>query len=236
METIADLAACELGRLEDIVGDRAASLRRLAQGEDDRDVEAHLGAKSCGEENTFERDVTGRDAVTAALTAHSEAVARRLRREGLRGRTVTLKVKLGRRRGERASRTSAESEPIYPQLTRSKTLPAPTADGARIRDVAIALWDAAGIREPVRLLGVTLSGLEPASGPEGPLGAPGPGEQLELFGAGAAADREPAAPSRGERLGAALDAITERFGKGAIGRAVATPGKITQSDRRKRGE
>ena len=50
--------------------------------------------KSCGEENTFEQDVTDRDVVTAALTSHAEAVARRLRSDGLRGRTVTLKIKL----------------------------------------------------------------------------------------------------------------------------------------------
>jgi hypothetical protein len=110
-----------------------------------------------------------------------------------------------------------------------------TADGARIRDVAIALWDAAKITEPVRLLGVTLSGLKSVEDDEPQVRGPALGEQLELF-AEAAPEGEPPELQRGERLGAALDAITEKFGRDAIGRAVSSPGKITHSDRRKRGE
>ncbi|HEX3594999.1 MAG TPA: DNA polymerase IV [Polyangiaceae bacterium] len=215
-QTIGDLARADVSLIASAVGDRAASLKRLALGEDDRDVESALAPKSYGEENTFERDVTDRDVVTAALTAHSEAVARRLRHDGFQGRTVTVKLKLGKPRGHRTSRTdSGVREPIYPLLTRSRTLPQPTSDGKRIRDVAVALWDAAKIGEPVRLLGVSLSNL-----------TGGDMEQLDLFGTRATTDR----------LGPALDAITTRFGKGAIRRAVDEPEKATASDRRKRGE
>jgi DNA polymerase-4 len=215
-QTIGDLARADVSLIASAVGDRAASLKRLALGEDDRDVESALAPKSYGEENTFERDVTDRDVVTAALTAHSEAVARRLRHDGFQGRTVTVKLKLGKPRGHRTSRTdSGVREPIYPLLTRSRTLPQPTSDGKRIRDVAVALWDAAKIGEPVRLLGVSLSNL-----------TGGDMEQLDLFGTRAITDR----------LGPALDAITTRFGKGAIRRAVDEPEKATASDRRKRGE
>jgi hypothetical protein len=85
--------------------------------------------------------------------------------------------------------------------------------GARIREVAIALWDAAAIHEPIRLLGVSLSGLERAES-----------RQLSLF------------PDRKERLGATLAAIHDRFGRDAIGRGVAAPHKITQGRQKKRGE
>jgi len=51
-----------------VVGDRAAALKRLAQGDDDRDVESALLPKIVGEENTFERDVVARDVITATLT------------------------------------------------------------------------------------------------------------------------------------------------------------------------
>jgi len=160
--------------------------------------------------------VSDRDVVTATLTAHSEAVARRLRHDGFQGRTVTVKIKLGKPRGHRTSRTDpSEREPVYPLLTRARTLPEPTSDGKRIRDVAVALWDAAKIAEPVRLLGVSLTNL-----------TGGDMEQLELFGTRATTDR----------LGPALDAITARFGKGAIRRAVDEPEKATATDRRKRGE
>lgn len=216
LRTIGDVARSDPDALARALGDRARGLVRLARGEDDREVEAHGEPKSYGEENTFGHDVSARDVVTAALTSHAEAVARRLRHDGYKGRTVTLKIKLGKARGARASRTARdEEEPLYPVLTRSKTLPRPTADGQRIRDVAVALWDASGVTEPVRLLGVSVSNL-----------AGGSAEQLELFGGRASEDR----------LGKTLDAITTRFGKGAIRRAVADPEKATASDRKKRGE
>ena len=159
--------------------------------------------------------MSARAVVTAALTAHAEAVARRLRHDGYAGRTVTLKAKLGRARGRREARgPTGGSEPSYPLVTRSKTLTEPTADGAVIRDVAVALWDASGIDEPVRLLGVSLSNLERPSF-----------AQLDLF-----------APRRNTALGATLDAITERFGDDAIARAVDKPRKITHSRTKKRGE
>jgi DNA polymerase IV len=214
IRTCGELAAYPAEQLGRALGEHAAELQALARGIDPRPVEPDREPKSYGEENTFETDVHGRDTVTAVITAHAEAVARRIRRDGYRGRTVTLKVKLGRARGQRVSRSHAgEREPRYPLLTRSRTLRQPTDDDARIREIAIALWDAAAIREPIRLLGVSLSGLEPANS-----------RQLSLF------------PDKKERLGAALDAIVERFGRDAIGRAVASVHKITHGRRKKRGE
>src|ERR1041385_3650915 len=215
METIGDLAGRNPEALARVLGDRAHGLVRLARGIDERDVEADLVPKSYGEENTFERDVSDRETVTAALTAHAEAVARRLRHDGFEGRTVTLKMKLGHARGYRKSRVDAgEREPLYPLLTRARTLGSATSDGKIIRDVAVALWDAAKIAEPVRLLGVSVRNLEHAA------------KQLDLF-----ADKKST-----DQLGPALDAITRRFGRNAIRRAVETPEKATASDKRKRGE
>jgi hypothetical protein len=65
----------------------------------------------------------------------------------------------------------------------------------------------------VRLLGVSVSKLEADTGPL----------QLDLFGA----------RQRSDRLGPVLDAITERFGKGAISRAVDNPEKVSLSLQRK---
>src|SRR5690606_11138788 len=134
------------------IGARAGELQLLARGVDRRPVEPHRAPKSYGEENTFESDVLERERVTAALTAHAEAIARRVRNDGFRGRTVTLKMKRARARGRRIARSPGDaSEPHYPLLTRSKTLPTATDDGQVIRQVAVALWDAAGPSEPVRL-------------------------------------------------------------------------------------
>jgi DNA polymerase-4 len=215
IRTLGDLKRFDRARLEAALGQRASELQGLARGIDTRQVEAERAPKSYGEENTFESDITERARVTAALTAHAEAVARRVRHDGYRGRTVTLRIKLGLARGRRVSRGPApESEPIYPLLTRSKTLSQPTDDGRVLREVAVDLWDEARISEPVRLLGISLSNLERVEQ-----------EQMELF-----------RPKRDNRLGLTLDAIVERFGEKAISRAVEAPDKITPSSRRKRGE
>ena len=212
IETFADLSSYDADALARALGERAPELQRLARGEDFRPVEADRAPKSYGEESTFETDVTERDRVTAALTSHAEAVARRLRHDGYAGRTVTLKAKLARARGRRESRElGGPAEPSYPILTRSRTLPQATNDGVTIRAVAVELWDLAKIGEPVRLLGVSLSNLEQQA-------------QLELF-----------APTK-SKLGRALDAITERFGVDAISRAVEKPAKLTPGRNRKRGE
>lgn len=217
IRTFADLCDFDASELERIVGRRAGELQALARGHDTRTVEADRIPKSYGEENTFERDVTARDVVTAALTSHAEAVARRLRRDSYRGRTITLKIKLGIASGRRIARGAnplGEFEPSYPLLTRSRTLPQATDSGSAIRDIAVALWDEAAISTPVRLLGVSVSNLVAREQ-----------EQLDLF-------ERP----KQDRLGPALDAITERFGAGAISRAVDAPIKITPSGRRKRGD
>jgi DNA polymerase-4 len=236
LDTLGQLAAAPHDLLVRVLGPRGPELALRAQGVDDRPVVTTQPPKSIGEEATFETDILDSERVSEALTAHAEAVARRARRAGLVGRTVVLKIKLGRPRGRHASRTGGPSEPDYPLLSRSHTLPAPTADGALIRRVALELWQRAQVREPVRLLGVTLSSLSP--GTAAPAGAAP--QQLELFGPPPqpAASAEPVQPSvrSGEALGRALDAIEDKFGRGAVRRAVHAPDKITQSDRRKVGE
>jgi DNA polymerase-4 len=206
---IRDLATADPTRLASILGSRVAEMQSRARGEDPSPVQSERNAKSCGEENTFETDVTDRSVVSATLTAHAEAVAARLRHAGLSGRTVTLKIKLGQARGGKRSRIDpAASEPVYPLLTRSRTVQDWLSDGERIRDLALSLWDEARVLAPVRLLGVSVSNLEPRGA-----------RQLDLFG-----DRE-----KPDRLGRALDEIHARFGKDSIKRAVDAPTKITPS-------
>jgi DNA polymerase-4 len=212
--TLADLANHDPDALVQQLGPRALELRALARGIDTRAVVADRAPKSIGEENTFETDVLDRDVVANALGAHSENVARRLRRAGYRARTISLKAKLGRARGNKPGRTDRDGEPNYPLLTRSRTILNPTDDGLVLRDVVLALWDELALLEPVRLLGVSVSKLDPRET-----------QQLDLF-----------APPKKDALGPTLDAITERFGKAAIRRGDRAPEKITHSRSRKPGE
>jgi DNA polymerase-4 len=214
IDRIGVLADFEPTQLRSLLGPRAPALQARARGEDLSPVESHAVAKSCGEENTFERDVVDRQTVSAALTAHAEAVGRRLRRAGQRGRTITLKIKLGTARGGRVARVSGPSgksepaEPHYPLVSRSRSLAAATNDAQLIRNIALQLWDESGVTVAVRLLGVSVSNLEEVASKH----------QLDLFG-----------ERTTDRLGPTLDKIQERFGKGAIRRAVDEPIKISPS-------
>lgn len=202
-----------LGR---VFGARAHEFRRRAMGVDSSAVKSERLAKSIGEENTFERDVRSGDMVDAALTAHSEAVARRLRAAGYTARTITLKIKLAQPKGRRLTRVRAlvhdpdapQDEPVYPLLTRSHTLASPTCEGSVIRRTVMDLWRLEAVEDPVRLLGVTASNLVDAT----------QNGQLELF----SVERRPG-------VGATLDAIENKFGKGVIRRAVDAPEKVTIS-------
>ncbi|HEX3777560.1 MAG TPA: DNA polymerase IV [Polyangiaceae bacterium] len=215
LKTFADLANYDPKQLLREFGDRAGELQALAAGIDARPVIAERAAKSIGEENTFATDTFDREQVSAVLTAHADEVARRLRRAGYTGHTVTLKIKLGTARRRREARVGGGDEPVYPLLTRSRTVATATDDARMIRRLALELWDAAKIEEPVRLLGISVSQLCQTEH-----------EQLDLFA--------PRAPSR--ELGRALDAIRERFGRDAIGPAVAGLEKVTPSLRKKRGD
>ena len=63
------------------------------RGEDSRDVVPDHAARSISHEQTFATDVTDLDYLRDVLLAQTEDVARRLRRHGVRARTVTIKVR-----------------------------------------------------------------------------------------------------------------------------------------------
>ncbi len=215
IRTVGELARAEPERVARAAGDRAAYFIARARGIDERPVVSERAPKSIGEESTFERNVSERDIITQAIVAHSEEVARRLRGAGYLGATVTLKMKLGQARPPRegSGRTSEAREPDYPLLTRQRTLRAATSDGQVIARTAIELWDETKLGQAVRLIGVSVSGLQPRGQ-----------EQLDLF-----APRRP-------QVGPTLDAIRERFGAQVIGRAVSAPDKVSPSLRRKSGD
>jgi DNA polymerase-4 len=146
--TIGHLAAYDSGRLERELGNWGPTLQALARGDDLRNVEASRGRQSYGEENTFPEDVTDPELIEAMILAHAETVARGLRREKRRGRTISLKW--------RPSGPDAE----WKLIVRSKTLDTATDDGPEIAAVATALWRAEKSPPAVRLVGVQLSNLD----------------------------------------------------------------------------
>jgi DNA polymerase-4 len=148
--TIGQLAAYDSARLERELGSWGPALQALARGDDIRTVEADRGRQSCGEENTFAEDVTDEELIEAMILAHAETVARRLRREGRKGRTVQLKW--------RPSGPGVD----WKLLVRSKTLDEPSDDGPTIARVATELWRAEKNHPAIRLVGVQLANLDGA--------------------------------------------------------------------------
>jgi DNA polymerase IV len=207
--TIGELARVPDARLQESLGAWGVALARLARGADTREVEPYREAKSYGEENTFERDLRAGPRLEEAIRHHAEAVARRLRRDGVRGRCVTLKLKLARRLG--AGR--------FPLVTRALTLAAATDDGAVVLRAARRLLARAALREPVRLVGVAVSRLEGAEA----------SAQLGLALAGEEGARR-------ARLNAAIDRIHQRFGETALSRGADSPERAGLSVQIKRGD
>ncbi len=206
IRTIGDLARRDASELRAAFGSAGPHLHALACGTDPRPVEGDWRRKSYGEENTFERDLeAGSHGVQRVLIAHGDALARRLRADGVRARTVTLKLKLARPLGGGR----------YPMLTRSFTLAHPTDDGAEITRVAMRLLAQARLRERIRLAGIQMHNLVRADR-----------DQLGLFDAPAAA-----ADTRRARLNRALDKVATRFGDEAVTRGLARAERIAPTHR-----
>jgi DNA polymerase-4 len=144
VHTVADLEGVSLEELVRLLGRaHGTGLFWLARAEDDRAVVAEREAKSISVEGTYDTDLTDRRVMEALLTRQAGEVAARLRKQGLSGRTVTIKVRLH----------------DFTTLSRSSTLPAPTDRAATVARLARALLTDLDTSGGVRLLGVGVSGL-----------------------------------------------------------------------------
>ena len=144
LKTIGDVQKRSSDDLKRLLGDAAGShFFHLSRGLDDRPVVTGHAAKSVSHENTFGTDLVEREACHGFLVDQSDRVGRRLRREGLLGRTVRIKVRFG----------------DFKTLTRQAAV-APTDNDFVIGEVALDLfdrvWDG---RTGIRLLGVAAGNL-----------------------------------------------------------------------------
>ena len=189
--TVADLAAMPVETLVSALGNaQGRHLHELSWARDDRPVVAEAKPKSIGHEETYAKDLHDHVALGREAVRMADAVGHRLRKAGMEGRTVTIKVRFH----------------DFHTITRSHTLPVPTATASLIASVAKDLLTAVDPGPGVRLFGVSLSNLVEASD-----------EQLTLD----AVLEGPAADQRGrDDASRAVDAIRERFGDAAVGPAV----------------
>lgn len=125
-------------------GKAGMALLRRAQGVDGREVVPYTPPKSESAETTFERDTRDRDFLKTWLLRHAERVGARMRRHGFAGRTVTLKIKYAG----------------FRTVTRQMRLAARTSSTESLYEAGCALLDALSLEEPVRLIGLGISGFD----------------------------------------------------------------------------
>jgi DNA polymerase-4 len=145
--TFGQLRRADRSVLEVALGKRAEHYRKLASGEDEREVKSAGVDKSISHEITFDKDLTGRSEMLGELQTLTEAVARRLRARQLIARTVSIKVR----------------DSSFKTITRSKSIRASSNSTMTLYRMARALfenWRKGHRATAVRLLGMGVSGLE----------------------------------------------------------------------------
>jgi DNA polymerase-4 len=144
IETIADLQRQPTDDLARRFGERLG--RWLADRAHFRDADevARRAAKSRSVETTFDSDVADRGVLERVLADQARRLAAAVRRRGIRGRTIGIKVRLD----------------DFTTRTRARTIAEATDDPEVIAGTALALLAANPPARPVRLLGVRLASFE----------------------------------------------------------------------------
>jgi Nucleotidyltransferase/DNA polymerase involved in DNA repair len=183
IRTVADIRSSPQQMVDRILGPAGgARIRRLAAGEDAREVQTERAEKSIGHEETFLHDISDRAALRSELRRLSDKVGRRLRDGAWEAAGIALKLRYA----------------DFTTISRSTTLTEPTDVGQRIGDLALGLFDALELSQPVRLIGVRAERLR-----HGGSAAPALWDDDEHW----------------RRVDSALDGARDRFGGAAVMRA-----------------
>lgn len=145
--TIGELAKRDIMELAGLFGKMGAHFWQLANGIDEREVETDTEIKSISNEITFDKDTLDKEKIESSFILLCEKVSGRLRHEGFKGRTVTLKLRLR----------------DFKTYTRALTLDRSTNFFDTIyKEIKILYANFNNKTELVRLIGVKVSGLVPA--------------------------------------------------------------------------
>jgi nucleotidyltransferase/DNA polymerase involved in DNA repair len=153
--TIGQLAQCSQKMLAERLGKWGAHLWELANGIDDRPVEDWGPRKSISQEHTYDQDVADQQIVEQTIWRIADGLSADMRRSDLKGRVLTLKIRLEG----------------FETFTRQRKLPEFTNDAETMRQLALEIFrkfDRQG--KKVRLIGIGMSHLNNVGG-----------EQLSLF-------------------------------------------------------
>ena len=193
METVGDVAELPRSSLEHVLGPaQGARLFDLARGVDNRTVQPDPKVKSVSVEETYPRDLSGEDVIETAVLSHAYRLAGRLRRAGWLARTVNLKIRYA----------------DFTTFTRSQSLVQAVDTTRDLFAAARTLLETVEPDQPVRLIGLSGSSLEPRGLP-----------------------RQTAIDTSEEwdRIGAAVADVLDRYGEGSVRPARLVNGKPDQT-------
>jgi DNA polymerase-4 len=150
---LVDVRAADEEKLRKAVGSFTERLRRLAYGEDTREVKPDRPWKSISSEDTYPEDLTELREMRAEIARLAKRAAASLEKKNLVARTVTIKVRYS----------------DFTTVTRNHTEAPATRDAANLTERALMLLERtdAGKRS-VRLLGVGVHGLSSAQNAPAP--------------------------------------------------------------------
>ncbi len=145
IHTIGDLARWPAEDIAARFGKHGADLAQRARGIDTRPVETEHETKSISKETTFSHDVNDGDILRATLRRLADGVGWQVRKAGLAGRTIAIKLRWT----------------DFTTLTRQTTLDHTTDQDDEIYTAALDLFAANwSPGRAVRLIGVGISGFE----------------------------------------------------------------------------
>lgn len=145
VKTVNDLQNIDLQFLIKYIGERSAkSLKALAFGEDFREVQTSSVDKSVSNEVTLSEDSSDRQLLKNLLSNLIEKVAWRLRKKGLKGRTLRLKIRFADFSNFSKQFTLSENSNVT-EVFRQKILP---------------FFDELIITQPIRLIGFGVAGFD----------------------------------------------------------------------------
>lgn len=141
--TGAELKSKPLEFLEKHFGKSGAYYYHIVRGVHNSEVKSERVAKSVATEHTFSENLTSEIFMLEKLEVIAGELERRVKRYGIGGKTVTLKIKYS----------------DFTLQTRSKTLPYYISDRSLLYDTARELLFQEKMKESVRLLGISLNNL-----------------------------------------------------------------------------
>ncbi len=144
IRTIGDISALEPERLKEMFGERGPELAARARGVDERPVATSHRRRSISNERTFAQDISDEVELRRIILSISEGLGSRLRKKGLAGSTVKIKLRWA----------------DFQTISRQVHLEQPTDQDTEINRAARSLFSNAWKPgQKVRLLGVGVADL-----------------------------------------------------------------------------